>query len=83
MAKAQYRYEYGKRWNARVPRHSISQLMARVHVGTSDDDISADIRKRCNAPGYTERLIKQSIAYALECHKRNRDLYRRVMSGRI
>lgn len=72
-----YCYEYGKRWDARVPRGDISWLMGRVHVGTTCAEIEADIRKRCTAPGYTESLIKQSVAYALECHRRNRDLYAR------
>jgi hypothetical protein len=76
MARAQYRYEYGKRWDARVPRADISWLMGRVHVGTTAAEIEADIRKRCNAPGYTASLIKQSVAYALECHRRNGDLFR-------
>ncbi len=77
----QYRYEYGKRWDARVPRGDINWLMGRVHVGTDETEIAADIRKRCTAPGYTPAIVRQSIAYALECHKRNRDLYSRVMRG--
>jgi len=76
-----YRYEYGKRWDARVPRGDINWLMGRVHVGVTDEEITADITKRCSAPGYTPALIRQSIRYALICHKRNRDLYNRVMRG--
>jgi len=74
-----YRYEYGKRWDARVPRNDIRQLVSRIHVGTSEAEIAEDIRKRCNAPGYTATIIRQSVAYALECHKRNRELYCYVM----
>ena len=69
-----YRYEFGKRWDARVPRGDIHWLMGRVHVGTPDTEVAADIRKRCTAPGYTSSIVRQSIAYALECHKRNRAL---------
>ena len=76
-----YRYEYGKRWDARVPRGDIHWLIGRVHVGTPEDEIAADIAKRCTAPGYTPSLIRQSVAYALECHRRNRELYRHVMRG--
>lgn len=72
---AQYRYEYGKRWDARVPRADIHWLMGRVHVATSADEIAADITRRCNAPGYTPAIIRQSVAYALECHRRNRALF--------
>jgi len=77
--------EFGKKWDERVPRSAISWLMGRVHVGTSDAEIEADIRKRIaegpQAKLYTESLIKQSVAYALECHKRNRGLYRDVVNG--
>jgi hypothetical protein len=77
----QYRYEFGKRWDARVPRVDIHWLIGRVHVGTSDDEVAADVRKRCTAPGYTPAIVRQSVAYALECHRRNRALYSRVMGG--
>lgn len=33
--------------------------------------------------GFTESLIKQSIAYALVCFRQNQGLYRNVVSGRI
>lgn len=74
-------YEYGKRWDERVPRGDINWLMGRVHVSATEAEIEADIRKRCNAPGFTPGLVNQSVAYALECHKRNRALYARVMGG--
>lgn len=72
--------EFGRRWDARVPRNHIKWLMGRVHVGTSNDEVQADIERRCAAsPGFTPALIRQSVAYALECHKRNRELYVHVM----
>lgn len=74
--------EFGRKWNVKVPRGDIHWLSGQWHVSRSDDEIAADIRSRCTAPGYTENLIQQSIAYALECHKRNRELYRHVMNGR-
>jgi len=84
---AEYRYEFGKRWDARVPRAAISWLMGRVHVGTPDSEIEANIRRRIaksdSAGLYTPALVRQSIAYALACHRRNGDLYKRVMSGRL
>ena len=74
--KTVYRYEYGKRWDEHVPRNDIRWLMGRVHVGTCAAEIEADIRDRCaKNPAFTPSLIKQSIAYALECHKRNRALF--------
>ncbi len=79
----QYRYEYGKRWDARVPRYAISHKLGKLHVGTPDAAIEALIREACKAPGFTPSLIRQSVAYALECHKRNRDLYQYVTGGSI
>lgn len=77
----EYRYEFGKRWDRRVPRADIHWLMGRVHVSKTDEEIAADITKRCTAPGYTLALIRQSVAYALECHKRNRELFNHVAHG--
>lgn len=77
-----YRYEFGKRWDARVPRGDIHWLIGRLHVSATEEEIAADITRRCSAPGYTPSIIRQSVAYALECHKRNRALYSRVMGGR-
>lgn len=78
-----YVSEFGKRWDERMPRSAISWLINRLHVSISDEEIERDIRNRCTAPGYTEPLIKQSVSYALECHKRNRDLYHDVVCGRV
>jgi hypothetical protein len=72
---AKYAYEYGKRWLVEVPRNDIRWLMGRVHVATPDAQVADDIRMRCIGPGYSAAVIRQSIAYALECHKRNRALY--------
>lgn len=81
--------QFGRKWDERLPRTSIEWLMARVHVSTSDDDVAANIRERCvkawKGHGLTtletDRLIKQSIAFAIECHKRNQAFYMRVMGG--
>jgi len=77
----QYAYEYGRRWDARIPRADIRWLVGHRHAASAADEIAADVRKRCNNPFFTPRLIEQSVAYALECHRRNRELYRRVMRG--
>lgn len=79
----EYRYEYGKRWDSRVPRTAIYWLMGQVRVSTPEDEVAADIRRRCTAPGYTPALIRQSVAYALICHQRNRDLYAHVIGTPI
>jgi len=77
--------EFGKQWDERVPRAAIVWLMDRVHVGTSDAKIERSIRARIakspDAAAFTKELIEQSVAYALECHRRNQATYRAVNSG--
>ena len=80
---AKYIGEFGKRWDARVPRSSISWLAQRWHVSRPAAEIEQDIRSRCTAPGYTEALLNQAVAYALECHKHNRSLFDAVNCGRF
>lgn len=70
--------EYGIKWDARVPRGDVAWYIGRLHCGTSDEEIAADIRGRMMAPGYTDALKDQTVRYALLCHARNRDLYRSV-----
>jgi hypothetical protein len=77
----EYVSEFGKRWDRRVPRADIHWLMGRVFVGTADEEVAAETRHRCTAPGFTEVLIKASIRYALICHKRNQELYHYVTTG--
>jgi hypothetical protein len=75
--------EFGKRWDVRVPRNDIRWLMGNRHVATPDSEIEAEIRCRVgNDPRFTPSLIRQSVAFALECHKRNRELFNHVMRGR-
>ena len=81
--KTQYVGEFGMKWDARVPRSAISWLVNRLHVSVTDAEIEQDIRGRCTAPGYTESLLNQSVKYAIECHNRNRGLYRDVVNGTI
>jgi hypothetical protein len=42
-----YRYEYGKRWNERLPRNDIKFLVNRMHCGTDDDTVANEILIRC------------------------------------
>ena len=79
--KAQYVYEYGKRWDARIPRGQISFLINKLHVSTPDIKIENDIRERIahtEIPDWTPSLTKQSIRYAIAVHRANQNLYRRV-----
>lgn len=67
-----------------VPQQSIRWLMGRVHVGTSDAEVEADIRRRfAKNVGMTEKQVAACVAYALDCHRENQWLYSAVMSGRF
>ena len=78
---SQYVYEYGKRWNAVLPRQSIKWKMGKIHVCTSGEAVKAMIEERCVANNFPKTLTRQSVAYALICHQKNYELYMRVMGG--
>ncbi len=81
MAK-KYAYEFGKRWNVKTPRGSIHWLVAKMHVGESDESVAAAIAARIPAnPEFTDAIRRECLAYAIECHARNRDLFNHVMRG--
>lgn len=84
QSNSKYAYEYGKRWDRRVPRGNLRWLINKLHVSTSDEAIEADIRRRCQEnPDFTAALILASVRYALAVHHSNQDLYHRVTSGRL
>jgi hypothetical protein len=62
-----------------VPEAAIRWLLGRVHVGTPDAEIEADIRQRTSRA--TKKVQDACVAYALKCHRENQDLYRAVQSG--
>ncbi len=77
---AQQRHEFGMRWDARVPRHAIRRFIGNFHVGAPEEEVAAWMTDRITgAPGFTPALIRQSVKFALECHRRNGGLFMRVM----
>lgn len=83
MAKTQYRYEYGQRWDARIPRNAVAFLINRLHVSATTAEVEKLIRDRCaKSEGFTPRLTAQAVAYALAVHDANCRLYQYVMRGR-
>ena len=65
-----------------IPESSIEWLVARLHVSKTDDEVRAEIVRR-TGPEWTPEAIKRACDYAVKCHKKNQDLYARVMSGRL
>jgi|HubBroStandDraft_3_1064219.scaffolds.fasta_scaffold87594_6 hypothetical protein len=63
-----------------VPQQSIRFLLGRIHVGTPDAEIAAEITRRL--PQATPRQLKACIGYAMRVHRENQGLYNYVMGGR-
>jgi len=61
----------------------IDWIMGRVHVGTPDEDVEADIRKRAAKLHLTAGDTTKLVRHALAAHHKNQKLYSQVMSGRI
>jgi hypothetical protein len=68
-----------------IPKSAIEWFVNRLHVSVSDDEIRADIRKRTAGvdPPWPEAKIVEAEEYAVAHHAKNKDLYRRVVNGRI
>ncbi len=66
-----------------LPEASIRWYVGKYHVSTPDTDIRQAIRGLCVTSVWTEKDIIRAENYAVKCHKENRDLYTRVMSGRL
>lgn len=64
----------------------IDTVVNRLHVGTSDDEVRADIRRRTGPrAGYktwTQKQIEAAEVHALKTHHANQAMYARVMRGR-
>lgn len=75
--------EFGKRWDDRVPRHAIKRRLGRIHVSTPDSEIVAmierEIERSKDRAKFTPVLRRQTIAFALAAHQRNRDFFTWVM----
>mgnify|MGYP001597440701 CR=1 FL=1 len=67
-----------------IPLHSIRWLIDRLHVGTPDADITADMERR--TVGWPKERAPErawAIRYALRAHHANQARYRRVTAGRL
>ena len=74
--------EFGRRWDARVPRSDIHFLVNKFHVGMADEAIEAEILRRIGDDArFTPSLRRQCVAFAIACHNANRDLFVKVTRG--
>lgn len=65
--------------SAECPTRAIRWLLGNIHVGTSDAEIEAEIRRRANPATdarWTEEFTAEAVRFALWEHAENRALYR-------
>ena len=68
----------------RIPFARIGWLVDRMHVGTPDADVAAEIRQRCavnSGDHWTAAEIDAAICHALRRHAVNRGRYARVTAA--
>jgi hypothetical protein len=61
---------------------TLEWLVGRMHVGTPDAEVRAEIRRRLKA-GLSAAERKRVVDAAVRIHRRNRRLYARVMGGTL
>jgi len=66
-----------------LPKAQIDFAVGKYHVGTSDEEIAEDIRKRAEKMKWPEGAITAGVKYALKRHHANQGVYTAVMSGSI
>jgi len=61
---------------------TLAWVVGRMHVGTSDAEVRAEIRRRLR-PEVPTRERQRIVDAAVRIHRRNRRLYVAVMGGRL
>jgi hypothetical protein len=68
----------------KIPKQAIEFIVNRFHVGTPDEAIATDIRRRVRssrAAGVTQACETAMVSYALKVHHKNQAMYNHVMGG--
>lgn len=64
----------------------IQQIVGNLHVGASDEEVKQHILSRIHPkqlPKVSKGLLNAALRHAVRVHHKNRDLYSRVMGGRL
>jgi hypothetical protein len=64
----------------KIPKQAIEFIVNRFHVGTPDEAIATDIRRRVRS-GVTQACETAMVSYALKVHHKNQAMYNHVMGG--
>lgn len=62
-----------------IPYGQIQWLVDKMHVGTSDEDVTKDLVARMD--GWNDREKQAAIEFALKVHAHNRNLFHQVNTG--
>lgn len=78
-----YTQERKPRVDPRIPTGEINRWLGRVHVGTPDAEVEAELRAQIDRSGatWTEAMKRQAVRYALWRHHENLGEYQWVMGG--
>ena len=68
-----------------IPKQQIDYVVSKLHVGTSDEDVQRILADRIGKAkvAWPNAAVKQALGYAIQSHRKNQDLYGKVMSGNL
>jgi len=64
-----------------LPKAQIDFVVGKYHVGTPDEEIAEDIRKRAKKMKWPEGAVTAAVKYAIKRHHANGAVFTGVMSG--
>lgn len=74
-------------WNITTPRYDVDRWLGNQFVGTSNEEIERKlqiiIKKAQKRSKWPQEIVDETIRYALFRHKKNRELYLAVCTGRF
>lgn len=74
-------YEYGHRWNLKLPRNDIRFLVRRMHCSTPEAEVQETIRLRCIDSNIPINMHKACMRYASCVHNDQAFLFHSVCRG--
>ena len=81
--------EYGRKWNAKIPRNAIKAFVRTKHIETAisvllnEVENAIDQQLAAGNSAYTTSIRHQCLHYAIQCHAENYRLFNRVMKGSV
>lgn len=79
--RAGYTANPRRRAPVKLPEAQIRWLVGRMHVGTPEEEVATDIRRRCKRGEWDDRDCERAVNFALREHRRNLEEYLWVMGS--